>query len=74
MLVEALGACGSLPSTFVVNEIPTVAAIWPLASYMSSPTAIGSSGTDAAALATAFDLSAQFANVTTGFEDSALVG
>ena len=67
-LMAALGPCGNLsPSTFIlINEVTTVAAVYALAPYMTSPSAIGSSAGDAAALAAAFTLAAQFANTTTG--------
>ena len=52
-LMAALGPCGSLtPSTFIfVNEITTVAAVYALAPYITSFSAIGSGTSDAAALA-----------------------
>lgn len=66
VLIAALGPCGSLPTSFIVNEVTTVAAIWPLASFMSSPSAIGSSAADAGNLSAAFTLAAEFADVATG--------
>lgn len=66
LLVAALGPCGSMPSSFIVNEVTTIAAIWPLAPFMSSPSAIGSSTADAGNLSAAFTLAAEFADVTTG--------
>lgn len=66
VLIGALGACGSLPSSFIMNEVTTVAAIWPLATFMSSPRAIGSSTSDASALSAAFTLASEFANINTG--------
>jgi hypothetical protein len=66
LLIAALGPCGSVPTSFIVNEVTTVAAIWPLAPFMSSPTAIGSSAADASDLSAAISLAAQFADVTTG--------
>ena len=67
-LMAALGPCGNLsPSTFIlVNELTTVAAVYALAPYMTSPSAIGSAAGDAAGLAAAFTLASQFANTTTG--------
>jgi len=55
-LMAALGPCGNLTaSTFIfVNEITTIAAVYPLAPFMTSSSAIGSSSTDVAALASAF--------------------
>lgn len=66
VLIAALGPCGSLPTSFVVNEVTTVSAIWPLASFMSSPSAIGSSTADVSNLSAAFTLASEFADVTTG--------
>src|SRR6185437_1484766 len=66
VLIAALGPCGSLPGSFIVNEVTTVAAIWPLAPFMSSPSAIGSGTADAGSLSSAFTLAAEFADVTTG--------
>jgi hypothetical protein len=67
-LMAALGSCGSLGSTTTinVNELTTVAAVWPLAPFMSSYSAIGSGSSDATALASAFATAATFANTTTG--------
>ena len=67
-LMAALGPCGNLsPSTFIlINELTTVATVYALAPYMTSPSAIGSNAGDAAALAAAFTLASQFANTTTG--------
>jgi hypothetical protein len=67
-MMAALGPCGNLsPSTFIfINELTTVAAVYSLAPYMTSPAAIGSSPADAAALASAFTLASYFANTTTG--------
>jgi trimeric autotransporter adhesin len=67
-LMAALGPCGNLsPSTFIfINELTTVAAVYALAPYMTSPPAVGSSPGDAAALAGAFTLASQLANTGTG--------
>jgi trimeric autotransporter adhesin len=67
-MMAALGPCGSLTSSTVimVNELTTVAAVWPLAPFMSSYSSIGSGTTDAAALAAAFTLAADYANISTG--------
>jgi trimeric autotransporter adhesin len=67
-LMAALGPCGNLsPSAFIlINELTTVAEVYALAPYMTSPSAIGSNAGDAAALAAAFTLASQFANTTTG--------
>ncbi|QHS51916.1 hypothetical protein [Edaphobacter sp. 12200R-103] len=66
VLIAALGPCGSLPASFTVNEVTTVAAIWALAPYMSSSSAIGSNTADADSLSAAFTLAAEFADVITG--------
>jgi len=67
-LMASIGPCGSLtPSTFVnINEITTVAAVYALAPFMSSISAIGSGSSDAAALASAFTYAGYFANTSTG--------
>jgi hypothetical protein len=68
VLMAALGPCGNLSaSTFIfINELTTLAAVYPLAPYMTSPSAIGSSSTDAAALANAFTLASEFVNTANG--------
>lgn len=53
-------------TTINVNELTTVAAVWPLAPFMSSYSAIGSGSADAAALANGFAQAAIFADTTTG--------
>ena len=67
-LMAAIGPCGSLTSsTFInINEITTVAAVYPLAPFLSSFSAIGSSSADAAALASAFTSAGYFADISTG--------
>lgn len=67
-LMAALGPCSSLtPSTFInIDEVTTVAAIVALAPYTTSASAIGSSSSDATALASAFTLANQFVDTTTG--------
>jgi hypothetical protein len=67
-LMAALGPCGNLSaSTFIIiNELTTVAGVYSLAPYMTSPSAIGSAPGDAVALAGAFTLASQFANTATG--------
>jgi hypothetical protein len=68
-LMTALGPCSGLTSsTFIsVNELTTVAAVYALAPYMSSLTAVGSSASDASALTAAFTLANEFVNSTSGF-------
>ena len=67
-LMAALGPCGNLSaSTFIhINEVTTVASVNPLAPFTTSPSAIGSSATDAATLASAFTLASEFADSSTG--------
>jgi glucuronoarabinoxylan endo-1,4-beta-xylanase len=67
-LIAALGSCSSLsPSTFInLNEVTTVAAVAALLPYMTSPTSIGSSTSDASELAADFTLASQYASTTTG--------
>jgi hypothetical protein len=67
-LMTALGPCGNLTSsTFInINELTTVAAVWALAPYMNSYSAVGSSTADAAGLANAFTLASEFVNTSTG--------
>ena len=67
-LMVALGPCSSLASIpFVqINELTTVAGVSALAPYMTSLSAIGSGTSDAAALATAFELSSEFVDFSTG--------
>ncbi len=64
----ALGPCSALtPSTFIsVSEVTTVAAVNALAPFMSSISSVGSSASDATALASAFTLANQFSNSATG--------
>jgi trimeric autotransporter adhesin len=67
-LMAALGPCGNLsPSTFIfIDELTSVAAVYSLAPFMTSPSAIGSTADDASSLAAAFTLASQLANTSTG--------
>jgi hypothetical protein len=67
-LMAALGPCGNLTaSTYIfINELTTLAAVYPLAPYMASASAVGSSSTDAPALANAFTLASEFVNTANG--------
>lgn len=67
-LMAAIGACGTLtPSSFInINELTTVAAVYMLAPFMSSYSAIGSGAADADALATAFTQAGYFVDLSTG--------
>jgi trimeric autotransporter adhesin len=50
----------------MINELTTVAAVWPLAPFMSSYSSVGSGTSDATNLAAAFALAANYANISTG--------
>jgi hypothetical protein len=67
-LIAALGACNTLSSsTFIhISEVTTVAAVYALAPFMTSPSAVGSSPTDAQLLTDAFTLASQLVNFSTG--------
>lgn len=67
-LMAALGPCGNLSAStvIVINELTTVAAIWPLAPFTSSFSAVGSSPSDAPALASAFTLAEAYADTSSG--------
>jgi len=74
-LMAALGSCSTLATTpfITVNELTTVAAVWALSGYMSSYAAVASGTSDAAAMASAFQLAAEFVNVATGTTPGATV-
>jgi hypothetical protein len=67
-LMAALGPCASLSAStyIVINELTTVGAVYPLAAFMTSPSAIGSGTTDAPALASSFTLASELVNTATG--------
>ena len=67
-LMAALGECGSLSaSTYItVNEVTTVASIWPLAPFANAYAQIGSSTADAQELGAAFDQVQELDNTSTG--------
>lgn len=67
-LMATLGTCASLnASTYLsINELTTVGAVYPLAPFMSSASAVGSSPADATLLANAFASSAGMVNTATG--------
>jgi hypothetical protein len=67
-LMAALGQCGNLSaSTFIViNELTTVAAVYPLAPFISSPSAVGSAASDAPSLAAAFSIASELVDTSTG--------
>jgi len=55
-LMTALGPCGNLSSsTYVsINEVTTVASVWALSGFMTGPSNIGTSATNAVGLTNAF--------------------
>ena len=67
-LVAALGPCSSLTSTsfFTVNEVTTAAAVWALAPFAASATAIGDTATNTLGITNAFLDAALLANPATG--------
>ena len=66
--MAALGSCANLaPSLFItLNEVTTVAAVYALAPYMASASTVDSSSAGTLDLATAFNLAAQLANISSG--------
>jgi hypothetical protein len=67
-MMTALGPCSSLtPSTFIsINELTTVAAVYALAPYMTSASAVGSTTAHTSSLTSAFSLASQFVAPSTG--------
>ena len=67
-MMTALGACSSLtPATqLTIDENTTVAATSALEPYMASLSAVGSGASDAAALAQAFTLAAEYVSTVSG--------
>ncbi|WP_260739074.1 choice-of-anchor D domain-containing protein [Tunturiibacter lichenicola] len=67
-LMAALGPCGNLSaSTYIfMNELTTIATVYPLAPYMTSPSAIGAPSGEVEALTAAFVQAAQLVNTTSG--------
>jgi hypothetical protein len=67
-LIAALGPCSGITAStpIVINELTTVAAVYSLAPFISSPAAIGSGASDAAALASAFTQASQLVDPGTG--------
>jgi len=74
-LMAVLGQCGHLTATtnVTINELTTVASVWSLAPYMSSPDAVGSGSSDTAGLVAAFALASELANTATGMVPGATV-
>jgi hypothetical protein len=67
-LMGLLGACGDLTpsSTFTINELTTVAAVWSLAPFMVDYAHIGTSGTNVQGLLNAFTTAQTLVNIRTG--------
>ncbi len=67
-MMAVVGPCASITtSTFIiVNELTTVAAVFPLAPFMTSVTAVGASITDASLLVSAFTSAQAFVNSSNG--------
>ena len=67
-LMTSVGPCGSLnPSRYlVVNEVTTVASVWPLAAFLASATALGADPASAPQLAAAAATVPEFADVAAG--------
>jgi hypothetical protein len=66
-LTTMLGACGGLTasSPISINEVTTVGSVWPVASYMKSPTDLGSTAGDSAFLSAASSVN-QFIDIAQG--------
>lgn len=67
-LMAALGPCSALTtSTFtIINEVTTVASVWPLARFMTGYANVGTSATNSAGLISAFAAVNKVANTTLG--------
>ena len=68
VLITAIGPCGNLTGslTILVNEASTVAAVYALAPFMASPSAIGYSPANQSAIADAFNLASQLVDTSSG--------
>jgi hypothetical protein len=67
--MAGLGACGSFTATtnVTINELTTVASVWPLAPFMANATHVGTSATNAIGLTNAFNsIYLKMANQSTG--------
>ncbi len=66
-LMAAAGACGELSSSsfITLNEVTTIGSIWPLASYMSSASHLGSNPGDAS-FSAALSLAGQLVDISHG--------
>lgn len=67
-MMASLGPCGSIGSIpfVVVNEVTTVASVWPLAPFMNYGAEVGSSSADLQGLATAFANVNSLVDITRG--------
>jgi hypothetical protein len=68
LMMSALGACSTVTSAkqIVINELTTVASVFALETYMTSPTEIGSSSANAADLAKDFASVNELVDTTAG--------
>jgi hypothetical protein len=66
--MAALGQCGTLASIryLQINEVTTVASVFPLAPFMTSFLAVGSGAGDQEEIASAFNVVAELVNTSTG--------
>ena len=67
-MITALGSCSapSNTSSVVINELTTIASVWPLARFMKSATRVGTDSANLALLADAFTVVNQFTDVRAG--------
>jgi streptogramin lyase len=67
-LMTAIGPCGGIAtgSSFAMNEVTTAAAVWSLASFMSSGGKVGASCTNTTGLDNAFMTANNLVNASTG--------
>src|SRR5208283_3635012 len=68
MMMAALGACGSISTPVIVNEVTTAGAVYALAQFLSTTSSgtVGAPSTNATGLANAFANAANLVNVTSG--------
>jgi hypothetical protein len=67
-LMTALGQCGNLASltTIQLNEVSTVAAVWPLAPFMTGPANVGSTAANTQGISNAFSDTTLLASLSKG--------
>jgi len=68
-MMAEVGACGSFTATtsVTINELTTIASVWPLAPFMTDATHVGTSATNAIGLTNAFNsIYLKMANQSTG--------